>query len=181
MLLRAWLLWDPATRRLSHCQGHSQGSSLQSDKSSHFLCIFWPSLGNRIFGILGSCEDMIPRCFRQHCHLTIWKWLVELTNSIRWQDPNNITDTGARCLVYLEVLIRTAQCTEAIKQKVTVTGQSCTMPIACCTVEKRRPSCVWVRRSAERYVNWITRCLSVSPRTINFTQENWIFTWTYTL
>ena len=26
--------------------------------------------------------------------------LVELTNSIRWQDPNNITDTGARCLVY---------------------------------------------------------------------------------
>ena len=118
---------------------------------------------------------------RQHCHLTIWKWLVELTNSIRWQDPNNITDTGVRCLVYLEVLIRTAQCTEVIKQKVTVSGQSCTMPIACCTVEKRRPSCVWVRRSAERYVNWITRCLSVSPPTINFTLENWIFTWIYTL
>ena len=37
---------------------------------------------------------------RQHCRLTICIELVELTNSIRWQDPNNNTDTETRCLVY---------------------------------------------------------------------------------
>ena len=36
---------------------------------------------------------------RQHCRLTICMELAELTNNIRWQDPNNITDTEARCLV----------------------------------------------------------------------------------
>ena len=38
--------------------------------------------------------------YRQHCRLTICIELVELTNSIRWQDPNNNTDTETRCLVY---------------------------------------------------------------------------------
>ena len=37
---------------------------------------------------------------RQHCRLTICIELVELTNSIRRQDPNNNTDTETRCLVY---------------------------------------------------------------------------------
>ena len=40
---------------------------------------------------------------RQHCRLIIWNnWLSwQLTNVIiRWQDPNNISDTGARCLVW---------------------------------------------------------------------------------
>ena len=37
---------------------------------------------------------------RQHCRLTICIELVELTNSIRWQDPNINTDTETRCLVY---------------------------------------------------------------------------------
>ena len=46
-----------------------------------------------------------PAIFRQHRRLTICMELVELTNSeyqivsIRWQDPNNNTDTEARCLV----------------------------------------------------------------------------------
>ena len=38
-------------------------------------------------------------CCRQHCRLTICIELVELTNSIRWQDPNNDTDTETGCLV----------------------------------------------------------------------------------
>ena len=37
--------------------------------------------------------------YRQHCRLTICIEFVELTNSIRWQDPNNNTDTETRCLV----------------------------------------------------------------------------------
>ena len=38
-------------------------------------------------------------CSTQHCRLTICIELVELTNSIRWQDPNNNTDTATRCHV----------------------------------------------------------------------------------
>ena len=36
---------------------------------------------------------------RQHFRLIICIELVELKNSIRWQDPNNNTDTETRCLV----------------------------------------------------------------------------------
>ena len=45
----------------------------------------------------------------QHCRLTIWKQLVELTISIWWQDPNNLTYTGTRILdlVYSELLLST--------------------------------------------------------------------------
>ena len=43
-------------------------------------------------------ESHIVVCSRQHCRLTICIELVELTN-IRWQDPNNNTDTETKCLV----------------------------------------------------------------------------------
>ena len=38
---------------------------------------------------------------RQHCRLTYCIELAELTNSIRQQDPNIYSDTEARCLVWL--------------------------------------------------------------------------------
>ena len=44
---------------------------------------------------------MLDLSVRQNCRLTICMELVELTNSFRWQDPNQKTDTEARCLVYL--------------------------------------------------------------------------------
>ena len=57
-------------------------------------CIFY------VLYKLRLCYSAI-RPFRQHCRLTICIKLVELTNSIsiRWQDPNNNTDTETRCLV----------------------------------------------------------------------------------
>ena len=45
------------------------------------------------------CGIQSTSSIRQRCRLTICMKLVELTNSIRWQDPNNNTDAEARCLV----------------------------------------------------------------------------------
>ena len=46
------------------------------------------------------CSPLSHQKSRQHCRLTICIELVELANSIRWQDSNNNTDTETRCLVY---------------------------------------------------------------------------------
>ena len=45
------------------------------------------------------CSPLSHQKSRQHCRLTICIELVELANSIRWQDSNNNTDTETRCLV----------------------------------------------------------------------------------
>ena len=58
---------------------------------------------DNLMNILIFAKDVRGQWARQHCRLTICMRLVELTNnisiSIRWQDPNNNTDTEARCLV----------------------------------------------------------------------------------
>ena len=74
------------------------GSSKQSWLSSfppEYLR-YWDQATDCPTPCIGRCHHI-----RQHCRLTICIELVELTNSvsIRWQDPNNNTDTEARCLV----------------------------------------------------------------------------------
>ena len=89
-ILRVWRF------KLTRC-----GRSVASKLSAHRFDTFFPrpctEIGRpRKF----STGKFFQPSTRQHCRcLTIWMELVELTNSIRWQDPNNNTDTEARCLV----------------------------------------------------------------------------------
>ena len=70
---------------------HAEASHLGKSSISSSVLIY--------FTFLVIATNIITTIIRQHCRLTICIELVELTNSIRWQDPNNNTDTETRCLV----------------------------------------------------------------------------------
>ena len=79
------------------------GELVQSHRSKHLAQVVAQPLPPvqlcKTFAPLFSFSSYTTSTLR--CRLTICIELVELTNSFRWQDPNQKTDTEARCLVYL--------------------------------------------------------------------------------
>ena len=64
-----------------------RGSNFRGKRVSMMHCtVKLNCIGSRTVGIL-FCVDSRPPCYSK---------IIEMTNIIRWQDPNNFTDTQAR-------------------------------------------------------------------------------------
>ena len=80
-----------------------------------WLKVNWGGVGWVVANIAKGTTGPRVECSR-HCHLTICLKLVELTNGIRWQNPNNNTDTEAKCFTLSALDEITAKTTYKLQQ-----------------------------------------------------------------